>query len=74
MAVASIACDGLMKLVGSINNEPIEAKSFQKNLINIQTGDLLLVRLENQANNNFKAKIVRKIKTKTPLSGSFAKV
>merc|ERR1712093_777473 len=42
--------------------EPIEAKSFQKNLNNIQTGDLLLVKLENQANNIFKAEIVRKIK------------
>ena len=45
MAIASIGCDGSIKLVGSINNEPIEAKSLQKNLNNIQTGDLLLVKL-----------------------------
>ncbi len=62
MAVASITCDGLIVLVGSENNEPITAKSFQKNLINIQIGDLLLVKLKQQRNYNLKAEIVRKIK------------
>ena len=62
MAVASITCDGLIELVGSENNEPIKAKSFQKNIINIQIGDLLLVKLKQQTNYNLKAEIVRKIK------------
>ena len=62
MAVASIGCEGFIQLVGSENNEPIEAKSFQKNLHNIQIGDLLLVKLETRENNNLTAKIVRKIK------------
>ena len=61
MAIASIGCDGSILLVGSENNEPIEAKSFQKNLNNLQIGDLLLVRLEKKADNSLKAEIVRKI-------------
>ncbi len=61
MAVASIECGEFIILVGSENNEPIEAKSFQKNLNNIQIGDLLLVKLERRENNNLKAEIVRKI-------------
>ncbi|OUX43132.1 hypothetical protein CBE37_02595 [bacterium TMED277] len=62
MAVAFTGCEEFIQLVGSENDEPIEAKSFQKNLHNIQVGDLLWVKLEQRKNNNLTAKIVRKIK------------